>query len=196
MTLPKAYDFDDEDTITVSVKLDEEQKSWINYNSNDREIVAKPTDSTAVGLKRITIELDDSYDKTEYILLMNVIKAAESPKPVPVPEPETKPEPKPVPEEEKVEEEKVEEEKEDTKEEPAVPEQSEEKAKDEKKDDRAGFETVNQVVEEKPKEPEPEPVEEYYDEDEDPGKPPTIKTNFDASTLWAIQKRKEKMKAL
>ena len=42
-----------------------------------------------------------------------------------------------------------------------------------------------------------EEIDDYYDEDEDPGEPPTTrKTNFDPMTLWAIRERKQKLKTI
>ena len=78
MKLPEANDPDAEDSVYISVKLDA-FRQWITYEERAGKVVASPTKTTPVGLKRITIVVSDGKAQIEYVLMIQVKKATPDP---------------------------------------------------------------------------------------------------------------------
>ena len=79
MTLPTAKDDDKDDEVSVSVKLKPKLQEWITYDNSDGTVVASPGKTTAIGLNRVQIVLDDKKAETNYFLLFSVLEAPAKP---------------------------------------------------------------------------------------------------------------------
>ena len=90
-------DDDEGDRVEIKIELSKEQERWIKFDEEYRVINANPGSSVPLGLSSVSLVLDDSKDKREYVLTLWVLPPAkplepEQPiKPIIVPDPEPEP---------------------------------------------------------------------------------------------------------